>query len=562
MEETTKAQHVLGRLATTLLCVTLVVVLTMMVFFAGGMEYACKQVFLLPNWALFLVAVAVVAAVIYLSLGGRVVWWVEAHPMAVDRSVGILTLVLLILQIALCRSYAFNTGWDSGVVLGNAWQHLHGGSLDAGYFSQYPNNLFLLWMTLRCGELAMALGAIDLIGVVYVFAALNCVAVSLSLWMTYRVLVLISDRRSVALFGWVLCVLIVWTSPWAIILYSDAPVLFVPVCQVYLYVHYLRSQGRSCAAWLGLLGIVAIVGYRIKPQTLFVMLAVAIFELVRLISLARRRHLGDENAVTGWVASSLVSLSLGAALAFGATGVLIATVPVELDEDRAVGMTHFLMMGLNPETQGVYYGPDVTFSSSFPDQASRAQANWAVVGERLSNYGLVGTLSLFSNKLMTNFNDGTFAWGVEGHFFDAAGVRSASGPLSAMTRQVYYRGGVAYDLWRTYAQLVWIGVLLLCLPAVIWRRKDVGPARTVTDGHVTIGGASCKSEDKRLIAVDVMAASLLLLVVFELLFEARARYLYTYVPVFVVLAALGMARIAAWARELRSARTTPMPRRA
>ena len=30
------------------------------------------------------------------------------------------------------------------------------------------------------------------------------------------------------------------------------------------------------------------------------------------------------------------------------------------------------------------------------------------------------------------------------------------------------------------------------------------------------------------------------LVLFELLFEARARYIYTYVPVFCVLAALGM----------------------
>ena len=30
------------------------------------------------------------------------------------------------------------------------------------------------------------------------------------------------------------------------------------------------------------------------------------------------------------------------------------------------------------------------------------------------------------------------------------------------------------------------------------------------------------------------------LILFELLFEARARYIYTYVPIFCVLAALGM----------------------
>lgn len=33
------------------------------------------------------------------------------------------------------------------------------------------------------------------------------------------------------------------------------------------------------------------------------------------------------------------------------------------------------------------------------------------------------------------------------------------------------------------------------------------------------------------------------LTLFELLFEARARYLYTYVPVYCVLAALGMQEI-------------------
>lgn len=89
----------------------------------------------------------------------------------------------------------------------------------------------------------------------------------------------------------------------------------------------------------------------------------------------------------------------------------------ELDREQNFTVTHFLMMGLSDERNGVYDQNDVEYSASFTDRAARQEANRTVIKERIQEYGVGGMVEHLAKKTLTNYNDGTFAWGGEGDFF-------------------------------------------------------------------------------------------------------------------------------------------------
>ena len=54
-----------------------------------------------------------------------------------------------------------------------------------------------------------------------------------------------------------------------------------------------------------------------------------------------------------------------------------------LDPQKKIGMTHFLMMGMNPDTLGVYNGEDVEISHECQTPQERTQKNLEVVRETI-----------------------------------------------------------------------------------------------------------------------------------------------------------------------------------
>lgn len=58
-------------------------------------------------------------------------------------------------------------------------------------------------------------------------------------------------------------------------------------------------------------------------------------------------------------------------------------------------------------------------------------------------------------------------------------------------------------------------------------------------GVICIGNIKslfCMEKDEKMSALNIMQLSLIGITVFELLFEARARYLYIYVPFYIIVA--------------------------
>ena len=172
------------------------------------------------------------------------------------------------------------------------------------------------------------------------------------------------------------------------------------------------------------------------------------------------------------------------------------------------------MMGLNPGTNGGFLEDDVTYTYSQPTD-ERTQADTEMIRKRLEDYGPAGLLEHLEKKLLSNYGDGTWAWGAEGDFYKEI-LENKNQGMSPFLKSIYYYDGDRYTYFCSYSQMVWILLLSGCFLAFLFRKEDQG-----RKGFIIM-------------------LSLVGLTLFELIFEARARYLYCYVPLYLLLGSWGL----------------------
>jgi len=153
---------------------------------------------------------------------------------------------------------------------------------------------------------------------------------------------------------------------------------------------------------------------------------------------------------------------------------------------------------------------------SYSTVEERTRANLQVASERVRQMGLPGLVKLWTRKTLTNFSDGTFAWWEEGEFYSQE-MYEGNYHLRSVLSRFYYQHGAGFEGFVNYMQALWMGILFLAAVASLKRKHGE--------------------------ADNILMLSVVGLFLFETVFEARARYLFIYAPVFVLLAGLGAYRI-------------------
>lgn len=417
-----------------------------------------------------------------------------------EKYVKYAAILLFIVQVYSVKTYYFYTGWDVWTVTDFAAALAHGEDVSwYGYFSTYPNNLLLALLFSFIEKAVHALGLHDL-----EYAALlvmQCAIVSVTGVLTFRIVKLLTNRESMAWMGYILYILLIGTSPWVVIPYSDATGLLLPVLILWLYLNH-RKYKHTAVTW-GILAALAVIGYRVKPQIVILLIAIGMIELLN--SIGKKK----------WNGKAICGAILGIVLAGMFTNLVITCAPLELNSEAKFGIPHFFMMGLNEERMGVWAEEDVIFSGSFATSAERNQADLERAVDRIRTMGPAGLIKHGVRKTLTNYYDGTFAWAVEGNFFRIVPEEKKI-PLSDLFRSLYYTGDYAetgkyHWTWANVEQMLWMTVLFL-----------------------SVFCSQRKHENTRVVMLGILGLTL-----FELLFEARARYLYTYVPLYITLACCG-----------------------
>lgn len=482
------------------------VILILLLFFSDRTPYSYKRLFPLKNGTLLLIG-ALAAAVFSLCVGRRkaVLTLLETYS---DKAVAALSKIFFFLQLYFCFSAYFATGWDVAVIQNGAYELALGQPLsDVAYFSRYPNNLFMTSVFSWLIKLDRCLGILDVQEGIMCILCVQCLLSSVTGFLLFKLV------RSFAGYGsawgtWLCYFVLVGTSGWLLIPYSDSVALFFPTAILYLYMK-LKNSKHVPWKW-GAIGALSFLGYRIKPQVIIVFIAIVIVECTR----RRTKSEGGKRQCVSCILCVLAGLLLSTLLYHAAT----FRISEQLDHEKAFGFTHFAMMGLNDTNNGGYLTDDVKFSSSFATRSERTEANMEVIRQRLQEMGISGLWTHLTKKLLTNYGDGTFAWENEGNFYFKI-YEPKNGFLSPLLRNLIWGGGKMNLLSETIRQTVWLCVLAASL-GLIFRRK---------------------TEDSLL---SVVSWSIVGLTLFELLFEARARYLYLYVPFYLIAAAAGAAEIA------------------
>ena len=478
------------------------------------LSYKRKLDFLLPNYALVLLLLLLLFLFLVWDRSTAAARCRSRHRWNFDRLSCTLTIVLFVCQFYVACNILFESGWDAGYIVASAKAMATAQPFDAGYFSSYPNNLLLAFILSYLIRINNALGIFIGNQWLMCIVTVNCLINAFTCLLVYRTARLFL-RPSSAFIGFLLAVCAFGISPWVVICYSDSLGLMVPLLTFFLYV---RPEPRKKLRWLsrGSSLLLGCIGYYIKPTAMIMVLAILLVEALHQLAQKRLSSLGRLAAMV-----LCIVLSLGAVN--GVVGLLCQRYDITLDPERQIGMAHFLMMGANEERDGAFLSEDVEFSSSFSTRSERNQADLQRAISRYRDFTPGRYGRFLARKLLTVYNDGTFAWGAEGTFLSIL-YPPVNHRISPLLRSIFYyaysddqNNGALFPYYALFAQLVWLNILLLSLLSCFVRHP--APHQK---------------------AFSILALALIGLTAYEILFEARARYLYLYIPVYCVLAASGL----------------------
>lgn len=443
------------------------------------------------------------------------------------RVVLIGTIILIAFQFFIIAGARFIAGWDVWFIT-NVYD-----TNQVEYFSRYPNQLFLYGAFTGFAHFLQALGISNY------YLGLICLS-SLSVAACVPMTAYVAKRmagHAVGYGAFVLSAVMCGLSPWIMVPYSDTFGMFFTVFILWCYVcldkqvqnqdeqtsalagvHVdARIDTRTCCRWF-LMGLAVVIGYAIKPTVIFVFVAIVVIELIQwFASFAPHGSRGSQSSKDPYdlrkTATAIVACAFGIVLAFALTSI-VKNSTYDVNENAAFSATHFLMMGANPVSGGVWSVSDVELSDAANTPEERSRANLAEFKNRVMAMDLPQANMFLLKKLLTNFADGTFAWEIEGDFYtQIIGTNEAVLNFYGISSDA----SLDNNTFAPLSQVLWLFVLAGCILIVLGRRP--------------------------LKAETVIAFTLLMLSAFLMLFEARARYLFLYLPFFIILGTMGWNRL-------------------
>lgn len=493
----------------------MILTLLIILSFFQKTSYMCKPEYTIPN----MVIVVILLIIMFMGhLCKRLIKKIlKSRHLFVNvtdgnRFVKQIVIILFFLQIYGCYNIIFLSDWDVSIIWNASKEYASGNYTKVAenyYFHQYPNNLLFMiiqsllikahtWFGVLEGERGQLMSV----------AVLNCAISSGTCFLVYKSANLFCSLKN-SLFAFLTSIFLVGMSPWVAINYSDAISLMFPVLTFYLYV-----CPRSCtlAKNLSQFGAIFIgcFSYFFKPQCFIIVIAIL---LIAILIVQKRKYLNYLTVGSLFLCTFLCLICINKF-----TYSILESKGIYIDEEKKFGVSHFLMMGMNVERNGVFSEEDVSFSNSIITYKERSKANLNTAIKRINEMGSVGLFKHLVKKMLVTFSDGMFAWGMEGVFFYQM-YDCPNNKAAPFIRALFYRNGEYHMIFATFEQFIWIMTLILCACS-------------------SISMVSGKRNE-----LLILMLALIGLTTYFLLFEARARYLYTYVPIYCILAAVGKQQI-------------------
>ncbi len=397
----------------------------------------------------------------------------------------VLSIITFILQIIILKFTYFYTDWDvkalRDIIINNDLYHNY-------YLTKYPNNLFYLAILTLYNHIPIISN--------YYFPLLmfNALLVNITGVITSLTIKRFTDNTR-AIIGYLILLPLILLSPWINIPYSDTFAIMFPILIIYLY----TKEDKKAIDYF-FIGFLTILGYFIKPTVFIAFIAVLLIEILKIIKKETKINIKR---------IGIVIIGLLSAFIFCKGSIYLLHFK-PYPHTNSFGPIHYLAMGQNNNSYGLFNEQDVAASDKY---GRMYDLNKAI--KRIKERNLKEHFTFLEVKTLINFNDGTFAWGREGEKFYYK-ILSDNSRLSMFLRNYFYKDWKYNYIFKELMQIIWLLVLSLSF----------------------LSGLKDKDNKNTIIYLSLIG-----IVLFLTIFEARARYLYCYSPIFIVAAMIGLNNI-------------------
>lgn len=432
-------------------------------------------------------------------------------------------LAIFVVQLILAGLTYTRCGWDCGVIIDNSFSLYQGQGINVQYFATNPNNIALLLIFKYLYVIVGLFNEINADLIYWLPVIFNIIMIDLGCIFTLLTSTKIFGNKTTYLTLLIMIPLLIIT-PYLIIPYTDTITLFIPITCFYFYLK-IKENTKNKYLYLFLEGILLVLGYLLKPTCIIIGIAIILGEILYSnINKNRIKQTAKKILITFLV------LMLGVGIFYtGYTYVKNKNISKYISQEEfeklSVTPTHFLMMGLkktentNSEGEeyvlfGAYNEEDVMNTKSYEGKEAKQQYNLEIIKKRLSNYGILGYLQFLYDKITWFMADGTFFYGAEGNFFVEEPYNQSR--MGRLLQKFTNLDEKTYKIVTANAmQITWVMILIGII--FTWKNNEKN--------------------------INIMKFSIIGIILFIALFEGRSRYLYNYLPIFILIGVLGIKNV-------------------
>lgn len=420
-----------------------------------------------------------------------------------------------------------------------------------GYYSRYANNLFLTYIFLNVYKIGEVIGIQN---GYFLLLFIQSIMFSVGGFLIYKIadMYFKEKYKIYSICTWIIYMLIVGLSPHIVLTYSDGIGMFLSLILTYIIFKLenedinkdkneikddrekdklLQKSSITRIILILLFTNLSILGYYIKPQIIIISISYVIIKILNIPYLTylviknknedckNNRRVRKERIKKEIIYYIIVSILIII------TGCIIYThirkannsMGINVDKEKRFNITHYAMLGWNTESKGVFTIKDENFSGKYEKLKDREKANLEELKRRITEMGLGGVINQIARKILTNYSDGTFS-GIATFVYirKEYNIEGINKELSKFLKNIYYENEKYNMIYTQIMQCLWIGILIFNM-------------FSYNDGKST--------------KISIVILGIIGLFIFEILFEARSRYIFIYVPLYIFLGVIGLKNV-------------------
>lgn len=261
--------------------------------------------------------------------------------------------------------------------------------INKSYFSVYPNNKFLLVILYSLQKLIPINSHI-------LFSLISSLSITVMSLFTYKTVTKMFDINK-----GLLSLFITVLSPifYLYVSYYYTDILMLPFASIVIYLMVKTKDDeslRSNIIYGILIGILSLIGYKIRAVSIFILVAYFIYIFIskKLIVCIKK----------------IIPIIIGIVLMLGVVKICENNIFKNLDNSKEFPMTHWVMMGVNEKSGGYYNQTDYDFSRRAKDVEKRKELNIKEIKNRLHKMGPLRTGKLLTKKLVVVWSKGDYSY--------------------------------------------------------------------------------------------------------------------------------------------------------